>query len=336
MKEDDIRPNTFAARQRVAMLQDVGRLLTRRNEFVEVTCPACAGSSRALKWEKFGLVYWECQDCRTVYISPRPSPEVLKWFYAESINYAFWNKYIFPASEPARRQNIFVPRVNRFLELCAKHGVVKGAVLEVGAGFGTFCEELRSRNVFKRIVAVEPTLDLASHCRSRGTETIQKPFETLEFGPGERFDAVVAFEVLEHLFSPEGFLRLARPLLNTNGLVLVTCPNLLGFDILVLGPQSDSVDAEHLNYFHPTSMAALFERCGFEVLEVLTPGQLDAELVRKKTLSGEFRLDGQVWLKRILIDDWERVGGAFQAFLATERLSSHMWICAKNSSTSTA
>ena len=65
------------------------------------------------------------------------------------------------------------------------------------------------------------------------------------------------------------------------------------------------------------------------MLEVQTPGKLDAELVRKKVLAGEFELGGQRFLKQILIDKWQHVGEAFQEFLANSRLSSHMWIVAR-------
>ncbi len=329
MKENDIRPEVYAADHRVVVLQDVGRLLTRRDEFVEVCCPACESGPRSAKWVKFGLNYWECDDCQTVYISPRPSPSVLEWFYHGSVNYAYWNKYIFPASESARRERIFVPRVNRFLDLCAKHHVATSAVLEVGAAFGTFCQELKSRNVFDRIVAIEPTPDLAQHCRLKGIEVIERPFEGMAFGEKDTFDAMVSFEVIEHLFSPGDFFRRAKSLLAENGLLMVTCPNVNGFDITTLGQVSDSVDAEHLNYFNPAALSALLARCGLEVLEVQTPGELDAELVRKKVLNGEFSLDSQPWLQRVLLDQWERVGAAFQAFLSESQLSSHMWIVAR-------
>ena len=62
------------------------------------------------------------------------------------------------------------------------------------------------------------------------------------------------------------------------------------------------------------------------MLERLTPGKLDAELVRKHVLSGALSLDQQPFLRQVLIDDWERVGPAFQEFLAGAGLSSNMWL----------
>jgi len=38
-------------------------------------------------------------------------------------------------------------------------------------------------------------------------------------------------------------------------------------------------------------------------------------------------LSTQPFLQQILIDEWDRVGGAFQQFLADNQLSSHMWAC---------
>ena len=65
----------------------------------------------------------------------------------------------------------------------------------------------------------------------------------------------------------------------------------MGFDIRLLKNKSDTIDHEHLNYFNPFSMSLLLKNCGYRVLEIFTPGKLDAELVRKKILSGDFVLE---------------------------------------------
>ncbi len=157
LTEQEIRPAELMEGQRVALLTDIGRLLSRRKEFVSVACPACEGTSFIPRMEKRGIDYGECTQCSTIYVNPRPSPDVLQWFYKGSENYAYWNKYVFPASEKARRERIMVPRLNEVVFICSRYGVPMNSVLEVGAGFGTFCMELQSRNVFKRVVAVEPT-----------------------------------------------------------------------------------------------------------------------------------------------------------------------------------
>ena len=63
-------------------------------------------------------------------------------------------------------------------------------------------------------------------------------------------------------------------------------------------------------------MRKFVESCGFDVVDICTPGRLDAELVRNQALEGEFSLRDQPFLKQVLIEDWERMGIPFQNFLA--------------------
>jgi hypothetical protein len=110
---------------------------------------------------------------------------------------------------------------------------------------------------------------------------------------------------------------------------MLTCPNGLGFDIAVLGAASNTVDHEHLNYFNPDSLAKLLTNCGLEILESFTPGKLDLDLVRNKIISKEFDVSNQLFLKRVLLDEWELLGPSFQDFLIQQGLSSNMWIVAR-------
>lgn len=111
---------------------------------------------------------------------------------------------------------------------------------------------------------------------------------------------------------------------------ILTTPNIRGFDLLTLGKLSNNIGGpNHLNYFHPDSLSYLLERCGFKVIEILTPGELDAELVRKKILAGELDVSNCPFLKYILVDQWGTTGEIFQHFLAQNNLSSHLWIVAR-------
>jgi SAM-dependent methyltransferase len=157
---------------------------------------------------------------------------------------------------------------------------------------------------------------------------VEKRFEEYAETTADRFGVIANFEVLEHLFSPHDFLRAVWRRLEPGGLVVLTCPNGEGFDIQALGAVSESVDHEHLNYLSPSSLRHLLTNGGFDVVEVTTPGRLDAELVRNKVQAGEFDLSGQPFLRRVLLDEWERLGDAFQAFLIEHGLSSNMWAVA--------
>lgn len=331
LKVGNIRSEKWLEGQKNAMARDIEKLIKQKSNFVEVSCPACGGKRFLPKFEKNGFKYVECEECLTFYMNPRPTQKILEAFLEHSENYAYWSRYIFPTSEAERRKRIFKPRVERVLELCEKYGIEPKALLEVGAGFGTFSEELRSKKIFEKVIAIEPSPNLASKCRKRGIEVLETPVESVDPKNLGLFDAVVNFEVIEHLFSPREFILKCGQFLKPGGIFVVTCPNGLGFDIKTLGILSDTIDHEHLNYFNPASLARLMQECGFRILESQTPGELDAELVRNQALSGKFNLDQKPLLKHLLIDEWENYGEAFQQFLVDHRLSSSMWFIAQSS-----
>jgi len=327
---DNIRPTRFDNDHQRVLSEDIEMLLSRKNEFVKCKCPACDIDDYEFQFLKRGFSYVRCRNCHTMYVNPRPSRDVLKWFYRNSKNYEFWNNVIFPASEESRHNNIIVPRANKTIEICNKYKTKTDSLLEVGAGFGTYCAEIQSRGAFRKVVAIEPTPNLAATCRKRNIDTIESPIEEIQLSPDSKFDVIVNFEVIEHVFSPKEFLSHIHRMLNHDGLLILSCPNGDGFDVKTLKTESDTVDHEHLNYFNTYSIGVLLNSCGFKTLEVFTPGRLDAELIRKKIISGEFKLeDDDELLRHILTEGWNKLGVVFQQFLVKNSMSSNMWVVAQ-------
>jgi 2-polyprenyl-3-methyl-5-hydroxy-6-metoxy-1,4-benzoquinol methylase len=326
-RENDIRPKALDAGKMTALEADLEFLASKKDTFVDVCCPACNEAEHQPVFKKYSFQFVQCKNCDTVFMTPRATPNVLKAFYRNSKLYEYWNKFIFPASMNVRREKIFKPRVARLIDICKKYNIASDCIVEVGAGYGIFCEELMRKRYFKRVIAVEPNSDLANTCRSSGLEVIEAPIENIDH---EKYKANVlaAFEVVEHLFSPQTFIENCAKILESNSLMILTCPNYKGFDIGSLAENSDSIDAEHINMFNPDSVELLLNRCGFKVLECSTPGELDAEILRTKVLNKEYSLDGQPFLKAVLIERWEELGRRFQKFLKENKLSSHMWVVA--------
>jgi 2-polyprenyl-3-methyl-5-hydroxy-6-metoxy-1,4-benzoquinol methylase/ribosomal protein S27E len=324
LSEQELCPDKLLAGQEEAFAQDIKRLQSKKSDFIAVNCPACDHRDSPPIFSKFGFQYLQCPACQTIYMSPRPSPEVMAGYYANSENYRYWAEHIFPASEGARREKINRPWLARILEICEKHGVVRNHLLEIGPGFGTFSALVNAEKAFKSVTAIEPTPEMAQACRERGVSVVEKGIENVgsEVRPA---DVVVAFEVIEHLFEPKKFFSTSVRLLARGGVLIVSCPNGLGFDIATLGAQSLAVDVEHVNFLNPSSIQMLGEKCGLRCLEVSTPGRLDVEFVRTAALDGRCDLSNQPFLQRVLIDEWDTLGWPFQQFLAAHNLSAHMW-----------
>lgn len=325
-KETDIRPHYLMNNQKEMYLKDITWLKKQLDCFEKINCPACGSESRFNIFEKYGFNYDQCQVCDTVFLNPRPNETLLERYYDRSENSKYWNKYIFPSSEAVRRQKIFKPRAKKVIEISKTYDAQPEIMLEIGSGFGTFCEEVSKQDFFKRIIAVEPSPELAQTCRDRNLEVIQKPIEKITLS---NINVIVSFEVIEHIFNPKQILEICYRMLVPRGLVLITCPNYKGFDIMTLKNISDSIDIEHLNYFNPDSIKHLFQLCNFRILDITTPGHLDADIVRNKVLNNEYSLTDDIFLKTILIDKWDELGAPFQKFLRDNNLSSHMWVTAQ-------
>jgi 2-polyprenyl-3-methyl-5-hydroxy-6-metoxy-1,4-benzoquinol methylase len=327
MEENDIRPQYLMKENARLRAEDRQVVLKYRNEFVEVACPACESDDYKVAFEKDGFTFVECVKCETVFINPRPTSEILGTFYATSKAWNHFNEKIFPESENARRSKIIAPRARMVVDFCRKYGVKSGVLVDVGAGFGTFCEEIQKLSVFEKVIAVEPARGLAETCRKKGLEVIEKSIEDVQL---EHVNVFTSYELIEHLFLPKDFLLACGRALPKGGLFILTTPNIKGFDLMVLGKISDNISGPgHLNYFHPESLRYLLESCGFEVIETLTPGQLDVDIVRNKMLSGEFDVSGFPFLKYILIDQSATLRNAFQKFLMEHKLSSSLWMVAR-------
>jgi 2-polyprenyl-3-methyl-5-hydroxy-6-metoxy-1,4-benzoquinol methylase len=328
LSEKELCPDELLAGQEAAFARDIARLHARSNEFVYVSCPACEGRQSVRAFEKFGFQFHTCRTCLTLYMNPRPSEALLADYYAHSENYAYWAKYIFPASESSRREKIHKPWLERVLAYCDRYQVPRGTLVEVGAGFGTFAAVATESGKFQRVLVVEPTPEMAAACRARGVSVVPCRVEDVTHQI-DGADVLAAFEVIEHLFDPGRFIRQCARLIKPGGLLVVSCPNGQGFDIAFLRERALAVDAEHVNLFNPESLSMLLERSGFELLEVSTPGRLDAEFVHDAAIKGEIDLSPRPFLKRVLLDEWDRLGWPFQQFLAEHGLSSHMWIAAR-------
>lgn len=329
-KENDIRPSDLMEKKKPALEHDKRYLRDRIPLFHKVNCVACNSDNYTLWAEKDGFTYDECTVCGTVFMNPRASEDLLSEFYRQSKNYEFWNKYIFPATDSVRKEKIFKPRASKTIEFCKKYGICGGIIIEIGSAYGTFCEAIQDLKFFNRIIAVEPTPDLAETCRKKGFETLEQVVEELSFEK-ESADVIANFEVIEHLANPRKFIEQVVSYLKKGGLFICTCPNGQGLGTLVLKEKAKVVDHEHVNYFNPRSLSVLLKSYGLETLEVLTPGDLDVDL-----LNSEYKVDknlfrNQPFFSYILQNASTQTLNEFQSFLRKNLLSSHLWIVAKKS-----
>ncbi|MEL6330297.1 MAG: class I SAM-dependent methyltransferase [Planctomycetota bacterium] len=326
MKEQDIRPRALFDRYLALAEEDIERFFRDMSEFVTTACPACGESLYRHEFEKRGFQYTSCKGCGSLYLNPRPRPVLIDRYYRESEAARFWSTEFYPATAESRRERIFRPRAELAREWGGRLGL-GGTVLDVGPGYGLFLDEISGGGPFERAIGVEPGGPLATECRARGHEVIEATIEGLN---GTRLDADLAvnFEVLEHVAEPKLFLEAIRRQLRPGGVLILTTLTCSGFDIQVLWQDSKSVHPpHHINLISIEGMRALFDRSGFEILELSTPGRLDVSIV-ENAIAEDQGLSVSRFARRLL-RSCDETKAAFQSFLAENELSSHIRVVAR-------
>ncbi len=305
---------------------------------MEINCPCCGLKKETDFIRRNGFRLVECNHCRTIYVNPTFTPEMLEKYYKDP---ECRGKYIGVLTSgkdsKARITKIHSPRRSKIENISKKYGkeMTKLTLLDIGCASGQFLSTFKPDKAPK-LFGIEASEVLANDARTSVPHAtiINAMFEEYTF-KNEYFDIITLWEVFEHLISPYGLLLEIKRKLKNGGFLFLTLPNLEGFDFQILwdiGPHF--YPPSHLIYFRKSTIHHLIERSGLRIEEITTPGQLDVDMVRNRINSDEVVLKrlGTYLAKNITeeSEDGNAFRTKFQSFLSDNGLSSHMMIvCSK-------
>ena len=320
MKESDIRDQKVFEEYIKLVKKDVESIFdSKQYEFV--SCPACMSEDTHNEFRKNGFQYVTCKNCGTLYCNPRPTVEQLNDFYSKSVSGSFFTEHFFKPFAEARREKIFRPRAEEVFMKFPEYN--KKKIGDIGAGYGIFLEELKKKWNKAELVAIEPSEDMIKICKEKNLSVIPKIFEDIEVCEQEQFDMLFSFELFEHLSNPKAFLDKCYSILRTGGYLVMTTLNGQGFDIQILWENHKNVNPPvQLNIY---SIKLLLEKCGFEVVEVKTPGRIDWDIVEQAKKDGISI--GRLWEQVVNLDN--KVKSELQKWISESKLSSHMQVIAR-------
>jgi len=152
-----------------------------------------------------------------------------------------------------------------------------GRILEVGCGDGHFLAAAQAAGF--EAWGTEISSSGLQRLEKRGLRVLAGDLTDLGLPPGH-FDAVVLFEVLEHLADPVGHLMECHRVLREGGALVLTTPNFGSLSRRLLGERWRVVDPEHLVLFTSRGLRTALERAGFRVQALWSRNLDPTEILR--------------------------------------------------------
>jgi 2-polyprenyl-3-methyl-5-hydroxy-6-metoxy-1,4-benzoquinol methylase len=148
--------------------------------------------------------------------------------------------------------------------------------LDVGCGSGNFGRAVK--NIFNcEVWGIEPNETEALEAGKKIDKAINNIFSgRIPELFGKKFDTIFFNDVLEHLVDPADALLVCKKLLNKNGHIIASIPNIRWYPVILsLLRYKDFkyelagvMDKTHLRFFTAKSMRRLFEDAGYEVITI--------------------------------------------------------------------
>jgi 2-polyprenyl-3-methyl-5-hydroxy-6-metoxy-1,4-benzoquinol methylase len=246
-------------------------------ELESVACDLCGGiRSRPVVIRPDGLGAVECLECGLCYLNARPNPDLIQSMYtgeyfsknlqsSEGSTHYGYNDYLGEAN-----QKLLMKAAEFRLRLASPYvDVLRRDCLEIGCATGEFCQLIADKAA--NVVGVDLAPEAITSAIRRYPQINFRQGDLSALGEHEQFDAIFAFEVIEHIESPTAFLHELAIHLNPGGRLVITTPNYnCGKRVGVHRWSGFQSSLEHLYFFNSQSLRRYAEKVGLLPIVSLT------------------------------------------------------------------
>lgn len=153
---------------------------------------------------------------------------------------------------------------DKYIAKLSKYSNFGEKILELGCGAGH--DLINAKKYFKYSEGVDSSIDEIIISREKKLTVYHSYFDS-KFSNVHKFsyDAIMSFQVLEHIEDVEDFLKNAYIVLKEGGVGLINVPN--GQLIFERG-LFHQIITQHINYWTPFSLSMALTNAGFDILEI--------------------------------------------------------------------
>lgn len=147
-------------------------------------------------------------------------------------------------------------------------------ILDIGCGAGFIGEKLRKNK--NKVYGIDTSPKCLKKASEKGITCKQCDIEDEKIPFKEKFDVVIAAEIIEHVIDTDSFLQKIKTSLKPDGKLIITTPNAasLGRRILLLLGKNPILEyraggdnAGHLRYFTKHTLKQLLKENGYKIIK---------------------------------------------------------------------
>ncbi len=299
--------NSFNREENETARRLVTRLVEKEQE-TDHTCTVCGSSHTVLFFEKWGVPYYRCEKCDSIFV--KTSPEILNRYKKYDALIQLRTSPEYQQEESSSRSLVWEELVDwvRFRTFRYSGKNENLHVIDYGNRYEGLVDLIRKSGLCSRYELRDSILN------SENGEQITDA------------DIILYFNKIQQSLQPLLDLKETYDALKPDGLLFFSTRIGTGFDILTLKGEAKIFPYEHVLLPSLQGLQILLKKAGFQMLEYSTPGRKDIEYVceHKEAIGPD-----SCFLKYMIERGNEVTYTDFQRFLQKSGLSSHAQIVAK-------
>ena len=221
----------------------------------------------------------KCNKCDLVRTNPRPTPQSIGFYYPD--DYA-------PYLDTDKDESNVVPNHKGFVKKILEklfgglddkvhvlpENFMPTKVLEIGCASGSYMTMLRAKGW--DVEGIEFSPSSAQKARDKGFEVFTGSVEDAA-EPKVKYDLVVGWMVLEHLYDPKGVLKKLNSWTNYNGKIVLSVPNINNMMFKVFKQNDFGLHLpNHLTHYSPKTIEKILFESGWTVDKIIQQRTLGA------------------------------------------------------------
>ena len=256
-----------------------------------------------------------CRACGLMRTNPRPTQETMAFYYPED----YGPHRIVPGETPVSPHTL-VPSWKRLLQSVShfvSYGMYRfnnenvpnlppGRMMEIGCATGSYLGRMSKKGW--KVEGLEFSERAAQMARAAGYAVRTGALETVP-DPGDRYDLIVGWMVLEHMHNPVLGLKKLHSWLSPEGWLVFSVPNAGSIEFRVFRDALYALHLPpHLYHFTPRTIEMLLDRAGWRVEKIFHQRLVSNLVASTGYLLSDIGYDNR--LARALINFPERQGRA--------------------------